>query len=294
MALECYRNWNPKGETLDLVEQCVAITQEYMEQGYVLTLRQLYYQLVSRDVVPNTEKSYRKVGQYCTRARLAGMMDWDAIEDRVRRPHRHIEFRDLEERVEAALDNYRLCRWNDQPHYTELWVEKDALASVLEPLADEYHVTLMVNRGYSSSSAMKDSAERFREYDGNRECFLFYLGDLDPSGEDMVRDIATRMQEFMVSPIVEKIALTIEQVRHFNPPPNPAKQTDPRAAAFVARYGASSWEVDALPPRELVRIIRSSLDRVVDKKRMKAVVAREELDKARLREAVAELLHAED
>lgn len=285
--LEYFRDWQPRGTTIQLVAQCINITEEYMQQGYRLTLRQLYYQLVSRDIIPNTDKSYKKLSSYCTRARLAGLLDWDAIEDRARRPHRHTEFDDLSDLAKAALHSYRLPRWGTQPQYAELWVEKDALASVLTPIADNYHVTLMVNRGYSSASAMKQSAERFREWE-DRECTIFYLGDLDPSGEDMVRDISDRMQEFGIWVDVEKVALTMEQVEEYQPPPNPAKLTDPRAAAFVVKYGTSSWEVDALQPALLTEIIETAFDSVIDHAAMEEVKLREAEDKEKLLKAVGE------
>jgi len=286
---ELFRPWNPRGATAELVDQCIGITEEYMGQGYRLTLRQLYYQLVSRDIIPNTDRDYKKLSSYCTRARLAGMLDWDAIEDRARRPHRHSEYDDLADLAKAALYSYRLPRWETQPEYAELWVEKDALASVLTPIADNYHVTLMVNRGYSSASAMKQSAERLRPWAEERPCTIFYLGDLDPSGEDMVRDIRERLREFEVFVDVQKVALTMDQVNEYGPPPNPAKLTDPRAAAFVAEFGTSSWEVDALQPAVLTEIIEGAFDGIVDIDAMEEVKQREEEDKEKLLEAVGKL-----
>jgi hypothetical protein len=292
MACEKFRNWNPKPKSLALVKQCNDIIEEL--SNYRLTLRQLYYQLVSRVVVPNTERSYQNLSALVTRARLAGLMDWDAIEDRVRQPKQPPEWYGLPSLVEGALAAYRLPRWEGQDYYCELWVEKDALASVLQPLARKYHVTLMVNRGYSSASAMKASAERFREAahehdEGEDALVLFYLGDLDPSGEDMVRDIRDRMWEFEVSVDVVKIALTYEQVQHYKPPPNPAKLTDPRAADFVAKYGNSSWEVDALAPAVLDQIISEAIEGVLDQSLMDRVVEQEEEDKRKLRAAVVSL-----
>lgn len=290
MAREKFRDWNPKPKSLVLVKQCNDIITEL--SNYRLTLRQLYYQLVSRNVVPNTERSYQNLSALVTRARLAGLMDWEAIEDRVRQPDNPPEWDSIQELVEGALGAYRLPRWEGQDYYCELWVEKDALASVLKPLARQYHVTLMVNRGYSSASAMKESAERFREqqYDHDEEnLMLFYLGDLDPSGEDMVRDIRVRMEEFGVYLDVEKIALTYDQVQQYKPPPNPAKVTDPRAADFIARYGRSSWEVDALAPSVLEQIITDAIEGVLDISRMNEVIAREDEDKEKLTEAVSNL-----
>jgi hypothetical protein len=291
MACEKYKEWKPKPDSLALVNTCNQIIANLSQ--YQLTLRQLYYQLVSQNVVPNTERSYQNLSRLVTRARLAGLMDWNAIEDRVRRPSVPTQFDDLEDVVDAAMNSYRLDRWQGQAYYAELWVEKDALASVLQPLADQFHVTLMVNRGYSSASAMKASAERFRRYN-DRQLALFYLGDLDPSGEDMVRDIDERMYMFGIDELaVEKIALTMAQVQAYNPPPNPAKMSDARAADYVAKYGRSSWEVDALAPAVLEQIITDAFEAIIDQSAMDAMIAQEENDKTRLSTAVQDIVYGE-
>lgn len=288
MACERFREVSFRPESLERIEQCNEIIESYLEQGLRLTLRQLYYQLVTRNLIPNVERSYKNLSSLVSDARLAGVMDWDAIEDRVRQPHIPLEFHDLEHRIATAIQNYRLPRWATQPSYAELWVEKDALAGVLSPLASKYHVTLMVNRGYSSQSAMYESAKRFMEVqDGERQLVLFYLGDFDPSGEDMVRDIRERLEMFGVVDLdVQKLALTKTQIRQYNPPPNPAKITDPRAAAYIEAHGDKSWEVDALPPEVLSRIIRLAFDEIIDVDAMAEIVAREDADKKKLRAVV--------
>ena len=288
-----YKEWKPNNETLMLVHACNLILQEELA-GFRVTLRQLYYQLVSKNLLPNTEKAYKRLSTVCGRARLAGLMGFDALEDRGRQPQKHPEFDNLADLVSAAVHSYRRPRWADQDYYAELWVEKDALASVLRPLADEYHVTLMVNKGYSSISAMKESADRFMEKGEGKECILFYLGDLDPSGEDMVRDIEDRLYMFEADILVKKIALTMAQVQEHGPPPNPAKLTDPRAAKFVAQYGDSSWEVDALHPSILAEIIRGAFDAIVDTQKMDAIKAREKYDIEYLEDAVSDLEGADD
>ena len=187
------------------INQCNGIIAEYTAQGLRLTLRQLYYQLVSRNFIRNTEREYKNLGHLVSEARLAGRIDWSAIEDRVRRPRAPSEFANLDELVDVALASYRLPRWEGQSHYVELWVEKDALSGVLEPLASEFHVTMMTNRGYSSQTAMYDAARRFKSEMGTAETLtLFYIGDHDPSGEDMVRDIGARLA-LMGAPVLATI-----------------------------------------------------------------------------------------
>lgn len=287
---EQFVNLRFSAEKLAKVAQADGIIQQYLAQGLRLTLRQLYYQHVVANLITNEEKSYKNLGKLLSDARLAGLIDWDAIEDRVRVPRLPTEFDSLEDLVDAAFRSFRLPRWDGQEYYAELWVEKDALSSVLAPLAREFHVTLMVNRGYSSQSAMHEAGERFvaKEKAGFIS-ILFYLGDHDPSGEDMVRDVQDRLAVFGSKVVVLKLGLTMPQVRQYNPPPNPAKVTDSRAAEYIAKHGAQSWEVDALPPNVLQRIIRAAFTKIVDKSKMDAVVAKEETEKALLRKALLNL-----
>lgn len=294
MSKQQIRSVKFRPDSLVKIQQMNDIIDEYLAQDLRLTARQLFYQLVSRDMIPNTPKSYKATTALLTDARYSGLTDWDAIEDRGREPSMPSEWRDLASLAESALRAYRLPRWKGQNTYAELWVEKQALAGVLEPLAFDHHVTLMVNKGYSSASAMKESADRIaRKCDGSDttcEPIIFYLGDHDPSGEDMVRDIRDRLTEFGVENLeVRKIALTMAQVKQYRPPPNPAKVTDPRAAAYIEKFGDSSWEVDALPPEVLSRLIRTAFAGVIDDEQMDAVKEREETDKKLLRAAVKDL-----
>lgn len=325
MSYVYYEGYKPNKKTKPLLDTIVTVVESYKRQGLRLTLRQLYYQLVSKDLIPNCEAEYKRVGTIVSRARLGGILDWDAIEDRVRTPERPPEFDSLDDLVDAAFNSFRLPRLEGQERYVELWVEKDALAGVLAPIARRYHVTLMVNRGYSSTSAMRESGLRVREQCekiGTRKTIILYLGDLDPSGEDMVRDIDKRLFDFVnrgllvkysagrpykggevdiedanarasrmpeISIEVKKIALTPEQVDEHNPPPNPAKLTDSRAAKYVEEHGEHSWEVDALPPSVLRNIIEEELDELIDEELVAHVTEREEREKQRLRAALTNL-----
>lgn len=277
-------------EKRDKIHAANEIIEAYRAQGLKLTLRQLYYQHVTRNLITNEEKSYKNLGKLISDARLAGLIDWDAIEDRVRVPRHPPEYESLEQLMDAALYSFRLPRWKGQEYYAELWVEKDALSGVLAPIAREHHVTMMVNRGYSSQSAMHEAGMRFAGKDEEGyKTRLFYLGDHDPSGEDMVRDVQDRLAMFGSEVQVRKLALTMAQVEEYNPPPNPAKMTDSRANAYVEQHGSSSWEVDALPPEALTGIITEALEEVIDSDKMDTVKATEEQEKILLRKAVKNL-----
>lgn len=274
---------NFQAKSITLLLECDSIIVQYQGQGLRLSLRQLYYQLVSRNTIPNTERSYKNLGKLVSQGRLAGLLDWNAIEDRIRVPRKITEWNSPAEIVDAAISGYRLPRWNDQPSYIELWCEKDALAGVLTPITEQYHVTLMVNRGYSSQSAMKEAAERFQLANHNNKMVsLLYIGDQDPSGEDMVRDVRDRLtlltrNAFSIE--VVKIAITQDQIAQYNPPPNPAKMSDSRAAKYVQEFGQFSYEADALPPDVLAQIVRDDIGQYIDFDAWEETIQREDDDK---------------
>jgi hypothetical protein len=283
MAKEAFTTWNPKPETLARLRVITKVLAGYDKMGIRLTLRQLFYQLVSQNVIANTQREYKRLGNLLSDARLAGYVDWDIIEDRVRRPQRALQFANMKERVNLAVDNFRLRRWDDQPVYVELWCEKDALSSVLEPICDDLHVTLMVNRGYSSSSAMYEAAKRIQKEQSRRAASIIYLGDFDPSGEDMVRDVADRLTTFKCKRLdVTKLALTRHQVDEYKLPPNPLKRdhtgklTDSRGQAFEDKHGGESFEVDALPPDVLQTMVRDAITEHMDLDKYEAVKERED------------------
>ena len=287
MAKIKYRDIRFKRKSLRLLDKVVSIVEEYQVQDIKLTLRQLYYQLVARDIILNLQTEYNKLGRLVRNARYCGLVDWGAIEDRVRMPSIPNEFEDIADLVDAAVNNYRLDRWEGQEYYVELFTEKDALSSVLAPIADKWHIPFCVNRGYGSTTAFFDTSERIRTaIDSRKEPVILYLGDHDPSGLDMVRDIEERLIEFCYSDSgirVVHIALTSEQVREYSPPPNPAKFTDTRAAEYTEKYGRHCWEVDALPPNVLNEIVDKAIGELVDVERMDAIIEKEESDKRKLR-----------
>lgn len=292
--LEEFIKWKPTYDSQERLRRIGEILAQYEKLGIRLTLRQLYYQLVSKNVVRNHQREYKRLGELLSNARMGGRLDWDIIEDRVRFPQRAGEWSSIESVVYGAIGGFRLPRWGGQPNYVELWCEKDALSSVLAPIADDLHVVLMVNRGYSSTTAMYDAGKRILYHGQGRPVKILYLGDFDPSGEDMVRDIGERLRTFAwprnqqkaVDIEVRKLALTLDQVNGFNLPPNPAKITDSRAAGFIAKNGESSYEVDALPPDVLMKLVRASIEELMDMKLYEGVKRAENLERERVRAAL--------
>jgi hypothetical protein len=181
-----------KLDSLALIERSNGIIAEYMADGYMLTLRQLYYQLVSRDVIPNEQREYNRLGGIINDARLAGLVDWDAIEDRTRNLQSLSHWSTPDELVDLAATQYRIDKWsreNGQKYRPEVWVEKDALIGVLERACNELDVPYFSCRGYTSQSELYGASKRMLwAIENHQTPCVIHLGDHDPSGKDMTRD----------------------------------------------------------------------------------------------------------
>lgn len=324
LTLSNKQKWEKDKATL--CTEIINVIENYIMQGYRLSLRQLYYQLVAGDMIPNDDVVYKKLSGVLDDLRYSGRVDWDAIEDRGRVPFLPYWATDIAEAIDDTVNSFRLDRQEGQPNTIEVWTEKDAISGILRRITSHYHVRLVVNKGYSSSSAMHSAYKRFSAAiaDGKKVKVL-YFGDHDPSGLDMVRDIKERLlfflsrgtlqsdddfnekvnewwenEDYNIYDIaesgfapenlielyntdddefndayefaryamfldetntfeIEPIGLTREQIRQFNPPPNPAKITDPRAAWYLKEHGSTSWEVDALPPDVMTSIVTDNI-----------------------------------
>jgi hypothetical protein len=208
-----------------------------------MTVRQVFYQLVSRQVVENTRSRYQAVSDLLVAARKDGDIEWDAIEDRNRRPRPVQMFPKLGDFMAAVRTSYRRDVWQDQDATVEVWLEKDALSGIFADVLRPYGVTLNVGRGYDGWSSIHWAAERLDD-----SATVLYFGDFDPSGQDMVRSLEQRLNELDAYPEIIKCALVYEDIARYSLPPNFEKASDSRAPAFVAQYGEqSSVELDALP-----------------------------------------------
>lgn len=265
-----------KGSKLELLGIIEKILDDYSAQGYDLSLRQLFYQGVSRGIIPNTTEEYKKLGDLVSDARLAGLLDWDMIVDRGRTTVSNNHWESPADIVRAAAQQYRIEKWRDQPCHVEVFVEKQALEGVLIPVCRDLDVNFTANKGYSSQSHLYRVGQRLAELNRNKEVHLLYLGDHDPSGLDMDRDVRERLEMFSGrSCNLRRLALKYEQVEELNPPENPAKLTDSRAANYVSQYGESSWELDAVEPRALAKLVKDAVTELLDEDLWDAACERE-------------------
>ncbi len=325
MATEQFRDWSPKGDIKikykdghgvgqywttsqeTLLNDILGIIEDFMNQKITLTNRQLYYQLVASELIPNATEIYKRICEFLTDARYGGYIDWDAIEDRGRPRQMHAEWDNVKDFVNDAIQSYRLRRWSDQEYYVELYTEKQSSESILAPIADRYHISFSYNKGYSGAAPFYDLSKRiFRKISGGKDVVLLYAGDHDPSGIDMVRDIKERITEFLtkgddgydVSAVemffhVVPLALNMEQIRQYNPPPNPAKISDPRARKYVEQFGNVSWELDALRPEVLTDIIERGIQRFMDVYKYNSWIEKEKPDKQRLQDFADSLVNGD-
>jgi hypothetical protein len=280
-----------KPATVAMIDQANAIIEEYQAQGFSLTLRQLYYQFVSRDLLRNRQSEYNRLGSVINYARLAGLVDWEAIEDRTRELVALSHWTSPSDIVRAVAQQYRIDKWDGQPTRIEVWIEKDALVGVIEGICQTNDVAFFSCRGYTSQSEMWVAAQRLERYlDDDQDVIILHLGDHDPSGLDMTRDIEDRLRLFLEGDgydagklEVRRIALTREQIDQYNPPPNPAKITDSRFAGYEAEHGSESWELDALEPSVLAALIRDAVDETRDDDEWSEKVEREDREKVELK-----------
>lgn len=253
--------------SVEMIDRALVIIQEYEELGFRLTLRQLYYQFVSRNWLANKQSEYKRLGSLMTDARLAGIVDWNAIEDRARNLQTFASWNDPASIVSVCSDSFALDLWKNQPHYIETWVEKEALIGVLARPCSKWRVNHFACKGYTSASEMWDGGwNRLRgKKKQGKDVTIIHLGDHDPSGIDMTRDIRERMSLFVGGPVeIVRIALNMDQVEEYEPPPNPAKMTDSRFEGYVDQFGEESWELDALPPNVIADLIEGEITKRMD------------------------------
>lgn len=289
------KNFRP--ETMAMIEQANVICSTYSGS---LTLRQLYYQFVARDLLPNNQQSYNKLQSTISDARMAGEFDWDHIIDRTRNLAELPHWPSPARLIADAAAGYRTDLWAPQKKRVEVWIEKDAAIGTIERVCNLNAVPYFSCRGYTSASEMWSAGARLGEYLRNGEqVVILHIGDHDPSGLDMTRDIEDRLRTFIHqdwandmmgygshtrgsikasmrhimhgkgSEIqdhqqpweVRRIALTIDQIEEYAPPPNFAKTTDARFRAYQEATGLDeSWELDALDPFVMEELIQDHID----------------------------------
>jgi hypothetical protein len=219
MARELFIPWKPHAATLTVVEQANIIIDEYFGLGFNLTLRQLFYQFVARAALENIFREYKRLGTIVRNARDAGLIDWDAIEDRTREVRTHSFWTNPAGIISSAAESYREDLWAGQKYRPEVWIEKDALIGVAEGVCTELRVPYFAHRGNNSQTLQYQAGKRFARYlDLGLIPLILHLADHDPNGIDMTRDNEQRLKLYTRAEIeIRRIALNLDQVRLIQP-----------------------------------------------------------------------------
>ncbi len=261
----------------------VAYARDILKANHPMTVRQVYYQLVARQVIENCEAKYKKVSKLLVIARKKEIIPWTWIEDRTRIPRRVSMWENVAGFADTVRRAYRRDVWNDQSLYMEVWCEKDALSGFFEDVLDEYGVTLSVGRGYDSWSSVYEASERLSYWsNAGIPIVMLCFGDYDPSGKDIVRSLQERMTFFRCYPTFVKAALTKEQIIEHRLPHDYAKPQDPRYAKHVAEFGNMAVELDALPTDVLIQLLRKSVEDTMSMSALEATQAQEAVDRRRI------------
>lgn len=268
-----------------IINQANNIINEYMAKGFQLTLRQLFYQFVSRDLLKNTQKNYKRLGDVISNARLDGQIDWNAIVDRTRFLRQLPHWDTPASIISSCAPSFRVDMWEHQAWRPEVWIEKDALVGVFEGICNEYDVPMFSCRGYTSQSEMWAASNRlYQHVRMGQKPIILHFGDHDPSGLDMSRDIEDRLNTFIGTGPLTRMALNMDQVEEYGPPPNPAKMSDSRAEWYVEKFDTTdSWELDALDPETLAELVKDKIETMIDKKRWEIDDERREVGREQLK-----------
>ena len=253
-------------KSLRLLERVQEIIKSY---DFALTLRQIYYQLVAKQIIPNQQSYYMKLSRLCVIGRDEGILPEDAFADRLRQIDKPDSYLDLDDFMDTVKDAYRKDKWQNQAAYIEIWTEKDALRSVLTEITYSYDVNLMIVRGQVSRTAIYESYERFaKKIDEGKDCFLYYAGDFDPSGLSIYSSLVKRIRKHGNTGkyiTFERVALTPAQIEEYNLPSDPAKRKDPNYKRFIDEYGDGVVELDSLPPDVLRNLIKECIEGRLDR-----------------------------
>lgn len=251
-----------------------------------MIVRQVFYQATVANLVEKTEAGYAKVQTDLVWLRRNELIPYEWIVDNTRWEQRPRTYESIAEALTYAARSYRRSLWSDAPCHVEIWLEKDALAGVVVPVTAKLDVSLMVARGYASLSFLHEAGTAIAEL--GVPCFIYHLGDFDPSGVDAGRNIEKSLKEYSGGAEIhfERLAVTPEQIEAWSLPSRPTKTSDSRFKAFGY---AESVELDAIPPDELRSLVREAIARHITSEELDRLNELERDEQAMLLQMVGEM-----
>jgi hypothetical protein len=260
-----------------VVENALEVFEQY---DTAITLRQLYYRLVSRLLIPNTVNSYKRLSRIMVKAREQEDVPVNCLEDRSRRVlgRGDTGYDSAEEYLKQKLSSlqdswkgFSMPMWEDQPVYILISLEKDALSRLVSRVANKYSIRTFPTRGYPSFSYVQTMANYMQTRLSGKSIIVLYFGDFDPSGVDIERDLEDRLYRYGAKDFkVKRIALKLDQIKEYNLPPMPVKLSDARAESFMAKHGDQSVELDALDPNLLQDTVEKAIRDNINTRRWNA------------------------
>lgn len=264
------------------VEQRKAALLAIVAEIEPATVRQVFYQATVRGVVDKTEAGYGKVQTDLVIMRRTGALPYDWLADNTRWQRKPTTFDSIENALQNTARFYRKALWTDADAYVEIWLEKDALAGVVQPVTSVYDVPLMVARGYASLSFLHTAAEFISNL--GKPTFIYHLGDFDPSGVNAGEKIEQTLREMAPDAEIhfERIGVTMAQIIEWNLPSRPTKTTDSRAKGF----GEISVELDAIRPQALRDLVQAAIERQLPRYKLDVLLEVEAIERRQIREMV--------
>lgn len=276
------KKWSMRPKTRVIVSEAYRLCKEMNEKyGQKVTVRQIYYHLFSKGIIELTQKDYHKVCRILTEARKRGYIPFSWIEDRSRSPLWTMLYDDISYFLNLIMGEYRRNTWTNQQNFVIVLVEKEALAPIIWDIAKKYNVFVFPTKGFSSWSMFTEDLKNLVEYFGkDKRLIVLILSDLDPSGtyikEDYVNkfNFMTERLGFQEPYVIEKIAVTEEQVAQYNLPPMKKR--------YRNKGILDIWELDALDPKILREIVKEAIEKYVDLEQLRKDLEAEAKEKKRL------------
>jgi hypothetical protein len=259
---------------------------EVVGANHPMTVRQTFYQLEVRHVVPKTEEGYDAVQRQLLYLRREGEVPYSWIADSTRWQRKPRSFSDVYDALDYTVRCYRRAIWEDQNAYVEVWCEKDALAGVIYPETAPYDVPLMVSRGFSSESYLFEAAEAIK--DAEKPAFIYYFGDRDPSGVRIDPAIRRGLERLAPDADItfERVAVTPQQIEELCLPARPTKR---EGNSHAKGFEGESVELDAIPPAELRLLVRQCIERHIDPRALEITKIAERSERDLFRQFAATL-----
>ncbi|NBJ15087.1 MAG: hypothetical protein FNP40_05860 [Dehalobacter sp. 4CP] len=265
MASEVYqaspikRKRRTKQELQTILDATRAILAE--EEG-AITIRHLFYRLVSQKLLAKEEREYDKLISYLMKWRRSGEIHWSAFADNTRYYYGTRGYLSMNDALQDLMDSYKRNLWASQDAFVEIWCEKDAIVSIISSIASQFGVRTFPLHGFSSATALYGAAEMFKDARrAGKQVYIYYFGDYDPSGVHIDRSaIKNLKKDHGVEPIFQRVAITPEQIERYGLTTRPSKKTDSRSKNFKGE----SVEIDAMPMGVLRSMVEECITQHID------------------------------